>query len=103
MLIKTLAAVAIASLLSVAAGAQTLSEAVKSAEHLGKAERRQFLLTQARKEGRVVWTTSTPAETVEPLVRGFREKYPGVPLEHFFASGRVLADRVIREYKAGKR
>jgi iron(III) transport system substrate-binding protein len=80
----------------------TLREAIKSIEHLPRQERQQMLIAQARKEGRILWSSSTPAESVEPVARGFREKYPGIQLEHFFVSGRVLADRVIREYKAGK-
>jgi iron(III) transport system substrate-binding protein len=83
--------------------AMTAKEAIESLAGLSRQERQNLLVREARKEGKIRWATSTPAESIEPIVQGFREKYPAVELEHFFVSGRVLADRVIREYRAGKR
>jgi iron(III) transport system substrate-binding protein len=81
----------------------TAREAIDSLTGLSKQERQNLLVREARKEGKIRWATSTPAESVEAIVQGFKEKYPGVQLEHLFVSGRVLADRVIRQYRAGKR
>lgn len=83
--------------------AVSAKEAIKSLAGLSKQERENLLIKEARKQGVIRWVTSTPAESVGPVVRGFREKYSGIQVENFFVSGRVLADRVIREYRAGRR
>ena len=83
--------------------AVSAKDAIKVLEKVSKAERHNTLVNEARKEGQVVWVSSTPADSVAPVIAGFKRKYPQIQLQYVFVSGRVLADRITREYKAGKR
>src|SRR4030095_2729999 len=55
-----------------------------------------------KKGGRIRWASSTPIGNVEGVLQTFKKKYPAITLEYNRLSGRVLADRVIREYQVGK-
>ncbi|MBI4528459.1 MAG: ABC transporter substrate-binding protein [Deltaproteobacteria bacterium] len=82
--------------------AVTIEQAVKTVEGLSAAERLARIEDAARKEGRVRWSSSIPVTRAETIFQGFRKKYPGIQVEFDRLSGRVLADRVIREYRSGK-
>ena len=89
---------AIASL----ARAQTpFEQAAKTLTRLSSKERQARLEKEARREGSVSWATSMTVAWAEPVVEGFRKKYPGIQLAFSRVSGRALADRAIREYQAG--
>jgi iron(III) transport system substrate-binding protein len=57
---------------------------------------------EARKEGRVRWASSTPQAWAEPSLQIFRKRYPTIEVEYVRQSGRVLAERILREHRAGK-
>jgi hypothetical protein len=69
---------------------------------LSAKERLARVENEARKEGRVHWASSTPQEWAEPALQIFRKRYPTIQIEYRRQSGRVLAERVIREYRSGK-
>ena len=90
---------AIASL----AHAQTpFEQAAQTLAGLSGRERLARLEKEARREGLVCWATSTTVTWAEPVLEGFRKKYPGIKIAFNRVSGRALADRAIREYQAGK-
>jgi ABC-type Fe3+ transport system substrate-binding protein len=74
----------------------TLLKGLSPKERLARVE------SEARKEGRVHWASSTPQEWAEPALQIFRKRYPTINVEYRRQSGRVLAERVIREYRTGK-
>jgi iron(III) transport system substrate-binding protein len=92
--------------LAVAAGlsgaATPVDDAFKAVEGLSKRDREAKLFKEAQREGRVTWTAGRDLERMEPLVRAWEKKYPGVRLEYRRYSGRVVAETVLREYQAGR-
>jgi iron(III) transport system substrate-binding protein len=82
-------------------GAQ-LEEALKSLRGLSGKERLARVENEARKEGSVRWASSTPQAWAEPALQLFRKRYPTIQVEYMRQSGRVLAERIIREHRAGK-
>ena len=81
--------------------AGSIEGALKSLSGLSSKERLARVENEARKEGRVHWASSTPQAWAEPMLQIFRKRYPMIQVEYRSQSGRVLAERVIREYRAG--
>jgi len=79
-----------------------IEEALKSLKGLSAKERLARVETEARKEGSVRWASSTPQAWAEPALQLFRKRYPMIQVEYMRQSGRVLAERIVREHRAGK-
>jgi len=82
--------------------AASFEEAIKSLDGLSGRERLARLVKEARKEGRVLWSSSTNLDRVEPLLSAWKRKYPGIQIEYHRLSGRSLADFAITEHRAGR-
>jgi len=82
--------------------AASLEDVLTSLKGLSAKERLARVESEARKEGRVHWASSTPQAWAEPALQIFRKRYPMIQVEYRSQSGRVLAERVIREHRAGK-
>jgi iron(III) transport system substrate-binding protein len=80
----------------------SIDEVVKSLKVLSARDRLARVETEARKEGSARWASSTPQAWAEPALQAFRKRYPGLQVEYMRQSGRVLAERIVREYRAGK-
>jgi iron(III) transport system substrate-binding protein len=91
----------LASLADSALGAP-IEEALKSLKGLSGKERLARVESEARKEGIVRWASSTPQPWAEPALQIFRKRYPTIQVEYMRQSGRVLAERIVREHRAGK-
>jgi iron(III) transport system substrate-binding protein len=89
------------SVIDLAYGAP-IEEALKTLKGLSAKERLTRVETEARKEGSVRWASSTPQAWAEPALQIFRKRYPTIQVEYMRQSGRVLAERIIREHRAGK-
>ena len=89
------------SLFDVTFGAP-IEDALKSLGGLGAKERLARVESEARKEGSVRWASSTPQAWAEPALQLFRKRYPLIQVEYMRQSGRVLAERIVREHRAGK-
>ncbi len=89
------------SMIDVAYGAP-IDEALKTLKGLSAKERLMRVEAEARKEGSVRWASSTPQAWAEPALQIFRKRYPTINVEYMRQSGRVLAERIIREHRAGK-
>jgi len=81
--------------------AASIEDVLMSLKGLSAKERLGRVESQARKEGRVHWASSTPQAWAEPALQIFRKRYPMIEVEYRSQSGRVLAERVIREHRAG--
>jgi iron(III) transport system substrate-binding protein len=81
-----------ALLLRGAAGAPVWAQS----EHTAK------LIEGAKKEGKLVWYTSTNVTESKPLLDDFEKQYPFIKTELFRASGEKIQNRVITEVRAGK-
>jgi iron(III) transport system substrate-binding protein len=79
-----------------------IDEALKALKGLSAKERLARVENEARKEGSVRWASSTPQPWAEPALQIFRKRYPTIKVEYLRQSGRVLAERIIREHRAGK-
>jgi iron(III) transport system substrate-binding protein len=79
-----------------------IEEALKTLRGLSAKERLTRVEAEARKEGSVRWASSTPQAWAEPTLQIFRKRYPTIKVEYMRQSGRVLAERIIREHRAGK-
>jgi iron(III) transport system substrate-binding protein len=93
--------IAIGSLAGIVFGA-SIDEVVRSLKGLSTSDRLARVETEARKEGSVRWASSTPQAWAEPALQVFRKRYPGIQVEYIRQSGRVLAERIVREHRAGK-
>src|ERR1041384_2930812 len=80
----------------------SVDDALKTLRGLSPAERLARVEAEARKEGRVRWASSTPPAWAQPSRQIFRKRYPTIEVEYVRQSGRVLAERILREYRAGK-
>jgi iron(III) transport system substrate-binding protein len=81
--------------------AASIEDVLTSLKGLSAKERLARVENEARKEGRVHWASSTPQAWAEPMLQIFRKRYPMIQVEYRSQSGRVLAERVIREHRAG--
>jgi iron(III) transport system substrate-binding protein len=99
--IAALALCFLASAIEPAHGA-SIDEALKTLRGLSAKERLARVENEARKEGSVRWASSTPQAWAEPALQIFRKRYPTIQVEYMRQSGRVLAERIIREHRAGK-
>jgi iron(III) transport system substrate-binding protein len=79
-----------------------IEEALKNLSGLSARDRLTLVENEARKEGRVRWASSTPQPWAEPALQIFRKRYPTIQVEYMRQSGRVLAERIVREHRAGK-
>src|SRR5215510_9522456 len=79
-----------------------IEEALTSLKGISAKERLARVETEARKEGSVRWASSTPQAWAEPALQLFRKRYPMIQVEYMRQSGRVLAERIVREHRAGK-
>lgn len=78
-----------------------IDDALKALKGLSAKERLTRVENEARKEGSVRWASSTPQPWAEPTLQIF-QRYPTIQVEYMRQSGRVLAERIIREHRAGK-
>jgi iron(III) transport system substrate-binding protein len=79
-----------------------IEDALKTLKGLSAKERLTRVEQEARREGAVRWASSTPQPWAEPALQIFRKRYPTIQVEYMRQSGRVLAERIIREHRAGK-
>ena len=82
--------------------AAPIEDVLTSLKGLSPKERLARVENEARKEGTVHWASSTPQAWAEPALQIFRKRYPMIQVEYRSQSGRVLAERVIREHRTGK-
>src|SRR4030095_5501367 len=79
-----------------------IDEALKTLKGLSAKKSLTRAENEALKEGSVRWASSTPQAWAEPALQIFRKRYPTIKVEYMRQSGRVLAERIIREHRAGK-
>jgi iron(III) transport system substrate-binding protein len=82
--------------------AASIEQTIKEIEQLDRTQRQTRVEENAKKQGRIRWASSTPVANVDAVLQSFRKKYPPIALEYNRLSGRVLADRITREYQVGK-
>jgi iron(III) transport system substrate-binding protein len=60
------------------------------------------LIEGAKKEGALVWYTSTSVEDISRLFAGFNKPYPFIKTEYFNAGSARLYNRILNESRVGK-
>jgi iron(III) transport system substrate-binding protein len=73
-----------------------------SLARLGWAQTDAKLIEAAKKEGKLVWYTSTSLTESKPLLDDFEKLYPFVTGEIFRASGEKTLNRIMTESRAGR-
>jgi iron(III) transport system substrate-binding protein len=66
----------------------------------GQSDEKAKLIDAAKKEGKLVWYTSTNVTESKPLLDDFEKLYPGIRGEIFRASGEKTLNRIITEARA---
>jgi ABC-type glycerol-3-phosphate transport system substrate-binding protein len=66
----------------------------------GQADEKAKLVEGAKKEGKLIWYTSTNVTESKPLVDDFEKLYPGIKGEIFRASGEKTLNRIVTEARA---
>jgi iron(III) transport system substrate-binding protein len=83
------------------APAQTREQALQTISKWRGGERETRLREAARKEGGLVWYSSTTAEDSLALSRKFQELYPFVKVEHLRSPSEKMLERILLESRAG--
>ena len=81
--------------------AQTREATLGTIAKLRGGERELRLLEGARKEGSLVWYSSTTAEDSLALVRKFEGMYPFLRVQHLRSSSEKMLTRILTESRAG--
>ena len=81
--------------------AQSRTETLQAIAKLKGSEREARLRDGARKEGNLVWYSSTTAEDSLALNRKFEELYPFVKVQHLRAPSEKMIERILLESRAG--
>ena len=68
----------------------------------GQTDDRAKLVEGAKKEGKLIWYTSTNVTESKPLLDDFEKQYPFIKGEIFRASGEKTLNRIITEARAGR-
>ena len=83
------------------AAAQSRAETLQAIAKLKGSERETKLREGARKEGNLIWYSSTTAEDSLALNRKFQELYPFVKVQHLRAPSEKMIERILLESRAG--
>src|SRR4029079_10701421 len=75
---------------------------IAAAPAFSQTEDKAKLIDGAKKEGRLIWYTSTNITESKPLLDDFEKQYPFVKGEIFRASGEKTLNRSITEARAGR-
>ena len=86
------------TLVSLSLWIMTLAIGVVSA--WGQADEKAKLVEGAKKEGKLIWYTSTNVTESKPLLDDFEKLYPGIKGEIFRASGEKTLNRIVTEARA---
>jgi iron(III) transport system substrate-binding protein len=81
--------------------AQSRSDTLQAIAKLKGNEREAKLRDGARKEGNLIWYSSTTAEDSLVLNRKFQELYPFVKVQHLRAPSEKMIERILLESRAG--
>jgi iron(III) transport system substrate-binding protein len=84
-----------------AATAQTREATLASLSKLHGGERQAKLTEGARKEGGLVWYSSTTAEDALALIKKFHDQHPMIQVQHFRSASEKLLERILAESRAG--
>ncbi len=81
--------------------AQTRDETLQAIAKLQGSERETKIREGARKEGGLIWYSSTTAEDSLALSRKFQESHPFVKVQHLRSPSEKLIERILLESRAG--
>ncbi|MFQ5683856.1 MAG: ABC transporter substrate-binding protein [Candidatus Binatia bacterium] len=82
--------------------AETAEKLVGSLNELSAKARQKTLLEGAKREGRVVFYGTANASDARKFLRGFKQKYPFLTIDHYRAGGFRLVNKVTTEARAGR-
>ncbi|MGE5307066.1 MAG: hypothetical protein ACM3TN_27485, partial [Alphaproteobacteria bacterium] len=90
-----------AMMLTGMAFAESREETLRAISKWRGSERETKLRDGARKEGGLVWYSSTTAEDSLALSRKFQDAYPFIKVEHLRSPSEKMIERILLESRAG--
>ena len=81
--------------------AQSRQETLRAISRLRGNERETKLTEGARKEGNLIWYSSTTVEDSLALSQKFRDKYPFIKVDHLRSSSEKVIQKILLESRAG--
>jgi iron(III) transport system substrate-binding protein len=81
--------------------AQTREQTLQAISKLHGAERETKVREGARKEGNLIWYSSTTADDSLVLSQKFQEHYPFVKVQHLRGPSEKMIERILMESRAG--
>jgi iron(III) transport system substrate-binding protein len=101
MMMRSLMIVALTALgVAAPVQAQNREAALAAVMKMPAAERAARLSEGAKKEGGLVWYSSTTAEDALALIKKFHEQHPSIQIQHFRSSSEKLLERILAESRA---
>lgn len=82
--------------------AQSAQEILAQVGRLAPQERTRRLIEGARKEGQMVWYTTTNIDQGAKILKTYQAKYPFIQDKQYRAGNEKLGQRIIQEARAGK-
>ena len=89
------------ALLPAPTAAQNLGQTLQAIAKLQGAERETKVREGARKEGNLIWYSSTTADDSLALSQKFQEIYPFVKVQHLRGPSEKMIERILLEARAG--
>lgn len=80
----------------------TAEEMFRSLRGLSSEQRKVKIAEEAKREGKVIWYTTTSNSQNQKVVDRFNEKYPGVEIQWVRGKSHTLFNRIMAEAGAGK-
>lgn len=81
---------------------QSSQEILDQINKLSSKERADKLIEGSRKEGRVMWYSTTQVDQARLLFEAFENKYPFIEVKYYRANSERLLERILQEARARK-
>lgn len=82
--------------------AQSAPEILERINQLPSKERTDKLIEGARREGRVMWYSTTQVDQAGSLIGAFQKKYSFIEVQYYRSNSERLLQRILQESRAGK-
>ena len=93
---------ALATLVTTAAGGATVAEVAERVKSLKQKERLDYLAKGAQAEGELVYYGTLPMDEFLPLAKAFNARYRALALQHYFSPRQGILNRALTEARAGR-
>ncbi len=82
--------------------AQSAPEVLERINQLPSKERTDKLIEGSRREGRIMWYSTTQVDQAGSLIGAFQKKYSFIEVKYYRSNSERLVERILQESRAGK-